>query len=121
MRLVNPNTIKRYMLGTTVVSEWKAAAPILWRGKWKGKRYEDKGVVLGGRTQAPPSVQPFQRSRGPAGRSREPPPVHDRALAGERSRGARALPGLQSTEEARKHSEQNWQAMLASLKDLLEA
>ena len=27
----------------TVVSEWKKGSSIVWRGKWEGKEYEDKG------------------------------------------------------------------------------
>ena len=44
--LVNPETIKRYMFGTTVVSDWKEGSPIVWRGEWKGKPYQDKGRIL---------------------------------------------------------------------------
>lgn len=44
--LVNPDVIKRYMFGTTVRSEWKEGSPITWKGEWKGKPYEDKGVIL---------------------------------------------------------------------------
>src|SRR4051812_9891497 len=43
---VNPQTIKKYMFGTTVVSDWKQGSPILWKGEWQGKAYEDKGVIL---------------------------------------------------------------------------
>ena len=44
--LVNPQTIKQYMFGTTVVSDWKQGSPITWKGEWKGKAYEDKGTIL---------------------------------------------------------------------------
>lgn len=44
--LVNPETIKQYMFGTNVVSDWKVGHPILWKGEWQGKAYEDKGVIL---------------------------------------------------------------------------
>jgi len=44
--LVNPETIKQYMFGTNVVSDWKEGSPIVWKGEWQGKTYEDKGVIL---------------------------------------------------------------------------
>ena len=44
--LVDPDAIKQYMFGTTVTSEWRQGAPIQWKGEWKGKAYEDKGVIL---------------------------------------------------------------------------
>ena len=44
--LVSPALIKRYMFGASVASEWKEGSPITWKGEWKGKAYEDKGVIL---------------------------------------------------------------------------
>jgi uncharacterized protein YndB with AHSA1/START domain len=35
--LVNPDVMRRYMFGTTVVSEWRKGSAIVWRGHWKGK------------------------------------------------------------------------------------
>ncbi len=43
--LVNPTAIKKYMFGTDVVSDWREGSPIVWRGEWKGKPYEDKGTI----------------------------------------------------------------------------
>jgi uncharacterized protein YndB with AHSA1/START domain len=44
--LVNPEAIKQYMFGTNVVTDWGEGSPIIWKGEWQGKSYEDKGVVL---------------------------------------------------------------------------
>lgn len=44
--LVNPEIIKQYMFGTEVISDWKKGSPIVWKGEWKGKPYEDKGEIL---------------------------------------------------------------------------
>src|SRR5919106_4099142 len=44
--LINPATIKQYMFGTNVTSEWKEGSQITWKGEWQGKSYEDKGVIL---------------------------------------------------------------------------
>src|SRR2546428_220457 len=44
--LVDPKKIKQFMFGTNVVSDWKKGSPIVWKGEWKGKKYEDKGVIL---------------------------------------------------------------------------
>jgi uncharacterized protein YndB with AHSA1/START domain len=30
--LVNPDIIKKYMIGTTVISDWKEGSQIVWRG-----------------------------------------------------------------------------------------
>jgi uncharacterized protein YndB with AHSA1/START domain len=44
--LVNPLVIKQYMFGTEVESAWEVGSPIVWKGEWQGKPYEDKGVIL---------------------------------------------------------------------------
>jgi len=43
--LVNREKIKQYMFGTDVVSDWKEGSPIVWKGEWKGRPFEDKGRV----------------------------------------------------------------------------
>ena len=44
--LVNPESIKQYMFGTSVVSDWKEGSSIVWKGEWQGKKYEDRGMIL---------------------------------------------------------------------------
>ena len=44
--LINPELIRRYMFGTEVISEFKEGTPIIWKGVWNGKPYEDKGTIL---------------------------------------------------------------------------
>jgi uncharacterized protein YndB with AHSA1/START domain len=44
--LVNPEAIKPYMFGTNVVSDWREGSPVICRGEWQGRAYEDKGAIL---------------------------------------------------------------------------
>ena len=44
--LVNPEIIKQYLFNTEVISDWKVGSPILYRGEWEGKAFEDKGEIL---------------------------------------------------------------------------
>jgi uncharacterized protein YndB with AHSA1/START domain len=44
--LTDRDAIKEFMFGTDVETDWSIGAPIVWRGIWEGKAYEDKGVVL---------------------------------------------------------------------------
>lgn len=44
--LVNPEMVKKYFYGTTLITDWKVGSPIIFRGEWQGKTYEDKGNVL---------------------------------------------------------------------------
>jgi uncharacterized protein YndB with AHSA1/START domain len=44
--LTDPKTITQYLFGTEVVTDWKAGSPIIWKGVWQGKTYEDKGKIV---------------------------------------------------------------------------
>ena len=44
--LTNPELIKIYFFGTDCISDWKKGSPILYKGVWEGKPYEDKGNIL---------------------------------------------------------------------------
>jgi len=44
--LVDPRIVKQYMFGTDVVSDWTEGGPIVWKGEYQGKKYEDKGTIL---------------------------------------------------------------------------
>ena len=44
--LTDPALIARYMHGTTVETDWREGSPVVWRGEWQGRPYEDRGEVL---------------------------------------------------------------------------
>ena len=44
--LTKPELIKQYLFGTEVITDWKVGSPIIYKGIWEGKPYEDKGKVL---------------------------------------------------------------------------
>lgn len=44
--LTTPEEVKMYMFGAEVVSDWVKGGPVVYRGIWDGKPFEDKGVVL---------------------------------------------------------------------------
>ena len=44
--LVTPEIVKQYMFGAEVVSTWQVGSPIVYRGLWEGKPFEDKGMIL---------------------------------------------------------------------------
>ncbi len=118
--LVNPDDIRQYMFGTTVVSDWHEGSPIVWKGEWQGKPYADKGVVLQlipGRTIQYSHFSPL------AGLPDRPENYH--TVTVELSEiGNQTLVSLaqdnNTSEEDRLHSQQNWEMMLATLKKYLE-
>lgn len=44
--LTRPELIQQYLFGTNAISDWKVGSPIVYRGIWQGKPYEDKGTIL---------------------------------------------------------------------------
>ena len=44
--LTNPEIIKQWLFGTTVISNWKVGSPIVFTGVWQGTEYKDKGNIL---------------------------------------------------------------------------
>jgi len=119
--LVNPEQIKKYMFGTDVISDWKEGSSISWKGEWKGKAYEDKGVI---QRFTPRRLLQYTHFSPLTGLPDKPENYHtvtiELAGDGERTKVTLAQDG-NATDEAREHSEKNWSMMLDGLKKLLES
>ncbi|MCC9076094.1 SRPBCC domain-containing protein [Litorilinea aerophila] len=118
--LVNPEAIKQFMFGTHVVTDWREGSPITWKGEWQGKSYEDKGVIL---RFEPPRVLQYSHFSPLSGLPDKPENYHTVTI--ELSNEGNQTHVLLSqdnnaTEEAREHSERNWEMMLAALKKFLK-
>ena len=114
------DVIKQYMFGTTVVSDWKEGSPIVWKGEWQGKAYEDKGVIL---QLKPKRLIQYSHFSPLSGKPDLPQNYHTVTVQLEAD-GAKTAVSLSQdnneNEQARQHSEQNWKMMLDALKKLLE-
>jgi uncharacterized protein YndB with AHSA1/START domain len=44
--LTNPKLIQQYFFGAEIITDWKEGSPIIYKGVYQGKPYEDKGSVL---------------------------------------------------------------------------
>jgi uncharacterized protein YndB with AHSA1/START domain len=118
--LVTPELIKRYMFGTTVVSDWREGSSILWKGEWKGKAYEDKGTIL----RFEPTRILSYTHYSPLSETPDTPESYHTVTVELREQAERTVVKLAQdnnpTEQAREHSEKNWSAMLEGLKKLVE-
>jgi len=119
--LIDPRAIKQYMFGADVVSEWRVGSPIVWKGEWQGKPYQDKGEIL---RFEPEQRLEYSHWSPMSGQPDEPANYHTVTIEltgeGDRTRVVLAQDN-NSSEDARAHSEQNWRAMLGSLKKHIEA
>ncbi len=118
--LVNPEMVKQYLFGTNVECDWRAGSPIVWRGEWQGKTYEDRGTILRARPQRLLEYTHFSPLSGLA----DVPENYHRVTIQLSDEGANTHISLAQdgnrTDEARAHSEKNWNMVLEGLKKLLE-
>lgn len=118
--LTNPETIKQYMMGATVTSDWKAGSPITWKGEVKGKPFEDKGRI---QRVEPKKTLEYTHYSPMSGEPDVPENYHVVTVtlspAGEGTRVDLAQT-KNATDEAQKHSENNWTQMLAGMKKIVE-
>jgi uncharacterized protein YndB with AHSA1/START domain len=118
--LVNPEAIKQYMFGTNVVSAWREGSPIVWKGEWQGKSYEDKGVILQIKPGQIIQYTHFSSLSGLPDRPESYQTVTIEMSADGHQTHISLAQDNNATEEARAHSEKNWGMMLAALKKFLE-
>jgi len=118
--LVDPKAIQQYMFGTNAVSDWRAGSPIVWKGEWQGKPYEDKGVIL---QLKPGSTLQYSHFSPLSGLPETQENYHTVTIElsdeGDRIRVSLSQ-DHNATEEEAEHSGKNWEMMLSSLKKYLE-
>jgi uncharacterized protein YndB with AHSA1/START domain len=118
--LVSPEAIKEYMFGADVVSDWKEGSKIVWKGEWQGRKYADKGEIL---ELKPREKLQYSHFSPLSGQPDHPDNYHvvTIELSGDDGRTRVTLTqDNNATEQAREHSERNWEMMLTSLKKFLE-
>src|SRR5713101_7575945 len=106
--LVNPEKIKRYMFGTNVVSNWKEGSPIVWKGEWEGRAYEDKGKIL---QLKPERMLQYSHFSPMTGEPDKPENYHTVTIELSSQRDVTLISLSQDKnpdEKARAHSEKNW-------------
>ena len=118
--LTDPGMIKKYMFGTTVISDWKEGSKIIWKGEWEGKHYEDKGKIL---LFEPKRSLQYSHFSPLSGLHDNPENYHIVTIDLE-EKDKQTIVTLTQTnnadEKTKDHSEKNWKMVLASLKKLLE-
>jgi uncharacterized protein YndB with AHSA1/START domain len=118
--LVNPEIIKQYLFNTEVISDWKAESPITYRGEWQGKAFEDKGKIL----RIRPEKLLMSTHWSPRSGVPDTPENYHTVTYTLLDKGGSTEVTIDqdnnASEEEKEHSEQNWNAVLAGMKKLLE-
>jgi uncharacterized protein YndB with AHSA1/START domain len=118
--LITPEIIKKYFFGTDAISDWQVGSPLIFKGEWQGKHYEDKGNIL-----AREDGKLFKYSYWSSMSGIEDKPENYVIVTYElaEKNGNTLLTITQENipdEKMKAHSEENWNKVLAELKDLLE-
>jgi uncharacterized protein YndB with AHSA1/START domain len=119
--LVSPASIKQYMFGADVRTDWKEGSPITWSGEWQGKRFQDKGKIL---QLKPGRMMQYTHFSPLAGLADAPENYHTVTIELADVGGKTKVTLTQdnnSTKDARKDSEKNWNMMLQGLKKVVES
>ena len=119
--LTDPEQIKKYMFGSQVETDWLPGSPIVWKGEYEGRKYEDKGEIVEFEPERRLKVTHFSPLSG-----QEDVPENYHTLVYElEERGATTRVSLSqdknATEEAAEHSRANWEQMLSGLKQVVES
>jgi uncharacterized protein YndB with AHSA1/START domain len=119
--LTDPAQISRYLFGTETVTDWKVGSPIVFRGEWQGKRYEDRGTIL---RVEPGRVLEYTYWSSMSGKEDRPENYSKVTFELSAAQGGTRLALTQDNagdEKSREHSEKNWGQVLETMKSLLEA
>ena len=118
--LTDPEIIKQYFFGVNVVTDWKVGSPIIYKGIWEGKEFQDKGIIL---KNIPNQILESSYWSNFSGLADSPDNYsivkYTLSQRGDNTYLEVVQDNIQ-TEQAATHSERNWNFVLESLKKLLE-
>jgi uncharacterized protein YndB with AHSA1/START domain len=118
--LTTPARIKQWFFGVDTESDWQVGAPIIHRGTFQGKPYEDRGEIL---RFDPPKTLVHTHWSDVSGTEDRPENHQEVTWSLEEQSGATRLTVSERnlpSEDAKAMSEESWKMALDALKDLIE-
>ena len=118
--LTTPELIKRWFFGVDTETDWHVGSPLVHRGEWQGKPYEDKGTIL---RFEPPTLLVHSHWSPASGVPDRPEHYQEVSWSLRDRDGATTLTVAETnlpSVEAKAISEESWKAALTNLEDLLE-
>ena len=110
--LTEPSIVKEYFFGTKLASDWQVGSRITFSGEWEGKKYEDGGTIL---EIEEPNLLKYSYWSTMSGTEDKPENYNDITYNLSEAEGVTTLVITQEgvkSEEAAKHSEDNWTYIL---------
>jgi len=118
--ITTPASIQKYLMGTTVTSDWKEGSPITYEGEYNGKKYHDKGII---KKLRPETI--FESTYWSSMSGKEDKPENYNTVTYTLSdEDDRTLVVLKqdniATKEEQAHAAKNWEQVLQKLKEVVE-
>lgn len=118
--ITDTETAGKLFFGSEVITDWVVGSPIVWRGEWQGKPFEDKGEII--------AFEPARRLGTThfsplTGQPDVPENYHTLTWTLEPSGTRTVLTLVQDNNdsaEAAAHSKEMWDSLLAAAKDAAE-
>ena len=118
--LTDAEIVKQYFFGTDQKSDWKTGSDIIWTGEWEGKAYQDHGKIL---EITPGTYVKYSYWSSMSGTEDKPENYQNVSYKLTENNGVTTLEIGQDnikTEDAKQHSEQNWQHIFGAMRDMVE-
>jgi uncharacterized protein YndB with AHSA1/START domain len=118
--LTTPELIKEWFFGVDTTTDWEAGSPIVHRGEYQGRPYEDKGIIL----EIEPPRRLVHSHWSPVSGLPDAPENYQRVTWELTERDGQTELTIKEdnlpSEEAKMTSEKSWRMVLENLKRLLE-
>jgi uncharacterized protein YndB with AHSA1/START domain len=118
--LTDPDEVEKYMFGSRVESDWQPGSPIVWKGEWEGKPYEDKGTVVEVEPERRLVVTHFSPLTGQDDVPENYHTLTYELRAKDESTHLSLSQDNNSSADEAAHSQENWQTMLGGIKKVIE-
>jgi uncharacterized protein YndB with AHSA1/START domain len=118
--ITDPESVGELFFGSEVITDWTVGGPIIWRGEWEGKPFEDKGEVIAfepGRRLETTHFSPL------TGQPDVPENYHTLTWTLEPAGTQTVLTLMQDNNDspaAAEHSKDMWDMLVATVKDIAE-
>jgi uncharacterized protein YndB with AHSA1/START domain len=118
--ITDPKSVGELFFGSEVITDWTVGGPIIWRGEWEGKPFEDKGEII--------AFEPDRRLETThfsplTGQPDVPENYHTLTWTLEPAGTQTVLTLMQDNNDspaAAEHSKDMWDMLVATVKDIAE-
>jgi uncharacterized protein YndB with AHSA1/START domain len=118
--LTTPELIKRWFFGVETETDWQEGSPIVHRGEWQGKPYEDKGEIV---RIEPPHLLVHTHWSDLSGKPDSPEHYQEVTWEVSARNGGSEVTVTEHnlpSDEAKEASDQAWSTVLQNLKAILQ-